>query len=629
MSPDSYWFHETTVALRWSATDDLGLERITLYHRFSQDNVSWSDWKIGAIDETMIGGSCNGTLLFTAPEDGFYQFFTTAMDIASKEENALIGPEVSIGIDSTRPIGSILIDDGANWSRSIVCDLELTFHHTLSETIEGILGVPLMRVRLSNGTDWSTVEWELPSPSRSWTLTSSDGLKEVRFQIRSLSGLVSETYVDGIGLDTVRPTGSIEFGPPLNYTRTPSIDLTLNFNDETSGVHLYRLSEDETFADVMWTIPTESIEWDLSGDDGTKILYYQIIDNAGWTSDLLSSPIILDRIPPSGSISISAGEEFTASFEVELFLEYEDETSGIERIRVWEEGAATIGDWTTPETFLTFELSPGDGEKKVYFKCRDHAGWESGLYSGSIILDTTPPEGSIVINEGDELSTSLDVVLHLTYFDEMVGVEAIRVSETEDLSGAEWSSPVEEMDWVFTPGDGVRRIFMQVVDGLDHISDVLNDSILLENTPPTVITVHPSDGQEDVGVNVTIRIEFSEPMDHTNLVRWFALSLSGHDIPGAFTWIENVTVLLFEPTDPLDHDTLYSMTIGNLAKDMSGNSIASEQSFTFRTVRAPVQNGNGGNGGGDDEGSLLWIIVLIVIALLSLGVVLIILRSRR
>ena len=105
----------------------------------------------------------------------------------------------TIKLDRTAPTGSITIDDYAAYTNSTSVALTLT----ATDTTSGVY-----QVRYSNDGVWDTEPWELPSPTKAWTLTSGDGARKVYFQIKDDAGLVSETYSDTIVLDTTSPTAN-------------------------------------------------------------------------------------------------------------------------------------------------------------------------------------------------------------------------------------------------------------------------------------------------------------------------------------------------------------------------------------------------------------------------------------
>jgi hypothetical protein len=139
----------------------------------------------------------------------------------------------TIGLDTTDPTGSIIINTDDPWTSSTSVTLTLTYNDATS-------GVD--KVRYSNdGSSWTA--WLDPGATYPWTLTSGDGTKTVYYEIRDNVGLIIQD-TDTIGLDTTDPTGSIIINNGDAWTNSTSVTLTLTYNDATSGVDKVRYSND-------------------------------------------------------------------------------------------------------------------------------------------------------------------------------------------------------------------------------------------------------------------------------------------------------------------------------------------------------------------------------------------------
>jgi hypothetical protein len=227
-----------------------------------------------------------------------------------------------IGLDTTNPAGSIVINNGDIWTNTTSILLTLNYN-------DGTSGIK--EVRFSNDlSTWS--DWEAPNPSRAWTLSNGDGpSKFVYYEIKDNADLVSR-FNDEIGLDTFSPSGSIVINDGDIWTNTTSVSLTLNYNDGTSGVKEVRYSNDSsTWTDWetanptrVWTLPT--------GDGSTIVVYYEVKDNADLVSQF-SDEIGLDTTNPSGSIVINDGDIWTNNTSISLTLNYNDGTSGVKEVR--------------------------------------------------------------------------------------------------------------------------------------------------------------------------------------------------------------------------------------------------------------------------------------------------------
>jgi hypothetical protein len=95
--------------------------------------------------------------------------------------------------------------------------------------------------------------------------------------------------------------------------------------------------------------------------------------------------------------------------------------------------------------------------------------------------DKTPPIGSIVINNGDQYTTSTSVSLTLTAYDPESGVKQVRYSNT-DVWGA-WEKISATKSWTLTSGDGVKTVYCQIKNNDNVVSSIYSDTITLKTEP--------------------------------------------------------------------------------------------------------------------------------------------------
>jgi len=104
-------------------------------------------------------------------------------------------------------------------------------------------------------------------------------------------------------------------------------------------------------------------------------------------------------------------------------------------------------------------------------------------------------------------------------------------------------------------------------------------------TKPTV-TSDPANNATGVAVSKLIVVTFSEAMDPTTISSLtYSLKQGSTSVPGAVSYIG--TKATFTPTSNLAYSKNYTGTITTGAKDMAGNALASNFTFTFTTGDAP------------------------------------------
>jgi hypothetical protein len=97
-----------------------------------------------------------------------------------------------------------------------------------------------------------------------------------------------------------------------------------------------------------------------------------------------------DKTPPTGTITINSGANYTNSSAVTLTLSCTDTRSGCSKMKFRNDKTT----WSAPKAYSkekSWRLSAGNGTKTVYVKFKDYAGNWSRAYSDTIVLDKRPP----------------------------------------------------------------------------------------------------------------------------------------------------------------------------------------------------------------------------------------------
>lgn len=120
----------------------------------------------------------------------------------------------------------------------------------------------------------------------------------------------------------------------------------------------------------------------------------------------------------------------------------------------------------------------------------------------------------------------------------------------------------------------------------------------LDTNLPTVISTDPVNGASSVLLTKIIRANFSEAMDPATInASTYTLSNGVTNVPGIVTY-SGVTAS-FTPSANLITNTTYTATITTGAKDLGGNAIASNYTWTFMTGatigQATINLGSAGN----------------------------------
>jgi len=110
---------------------------------------------------------------------------------------------------------------------------------------------------------------------------------------------------------------------------------------------------------------------------------------------------------------------------------------------------------------------------------------------------------------------------------------------------------------------------------------------------PTVIATSPVSDAVDVDINSKLRAKFSEAMDETSIHTGTVTVNNG--VTGTVAYDSTTMTAIFTPSVPLANETMYTVTISTGVKDLSGNSLANNYTWSFQTaatqdVTAPAVN---------------------------------------
>ena len=110
-----------------------------------------------------------------------------------------------------------------------------------------------------------------------------------------------------------------------------------------------------------------------------------------------------------------------------------------------------------------------------------------------------------------------------------------------------------------------------------------------DTTPPTVTSTSPAAGSSSAPVTGTARATFSEAIDSATVTgSSFTLTTSqGQAVPTSVSYTGSSRTATLTPSSPLAYGTSYTATVKGGAsgvKDLSGNALASDVSWSFTTV---------------------------------------------
>ena len=106
-----------------------------------------------------------------------------------------------------------------------------------------------------------------------------------------------------------------------------------------------------------------------------------------------------------------------------------------------------------------------------------------------------------------------------------------------------------------------------------------------DTTAPTVTSANPASGSVDIGIDTAITAVFSEAMDASSITTTtFSLD---NGATGTVSYDSTSRTARYSPSSSLNYNTIYTVTITTGVKDVAGNAIASNYSWSFTTANAP------------------------------------------
>ncbi|GAH61864.1 unnamed protein product, partial [marine sediment metagenome] len=223
------WRNIVPFTVTATAYDNTRVENVTLWYRYSSDGTDWTDWvSYGTDEDKPWSWSFTGS-------DGYYEFYSIAVDDYGNVEDPPSTADASIGIDTVKPVTTIILDGtiGENdWYTSSVAV-------TLSAT-DDTSGV---------GSTWYMLDSGI---SKLYTVpftVSSEGEHTVEYYSLDNAGNKEDTKSVDLKIDKTSPATEHEFDGVIGKEGwfVSDVIVTLSAIDATSGVNYtkYKLDDGE------------------------------------------------------------------------------------------------------------------------------------------------------------------------------------------------------------------------------------------------------------------------------------------------------------------------------------------------------------------------------------------------
>ena len=412
VAPLPIWKKAVPFAVTATAYDNTGVANVTLWSRYSSNGTAWTEWTAYGIDE-MAPWSWS----FTS-SDGYYQFYSIAVDDYGNVEEAPSVADASTGIDTTKPVTTIGLTGtmgGDNWYTSVVTV-------ALSAT-DALSGVESMWYQIDSGL------WHFYTAPFT---VSGDGTHMVRYYSFDRAGNQEVANSVSFKIDTTAPTTTHTLVGIIGSQGwyITNVTITLSANDVTSGVNYtkYKLNNGS------WIIYTGSF---VVTTNGNYTLYYCSVDFAGNTeaTKQVAFKIQHDVLPPVTTHEFDGimGENNWFINAVTVTLSAVDDSAGVASTKY----KLDAGAWTTyTGAFLVTEDA---AVHTLYYYSVDKVGNREENKSATLKIDRTKPTINLTVEK-----TGLNKwLLTATVSDETSGIAKVDFYVDSEFVGEDAEAPYE------------------------------------------------------------------------------------------------------------------------------------------------------------------------------------------
>ncbi|MFA4889133.1 MAG: alpha/beta fold hydrolase [Candidatus Omnitrophota bacterium] len=229
---------------------------------------------------------------------------------------------------------------------------------------------------------------------------------------------------------------------------------------------------------------TEATILDLNLASG-KTYYFAVKAKSGagiWSEPGFSDGITVDTEAPVTEASGIDGLWHNQA--VTVTLNSSDSVSGVDKIYYSLDGSSPSIEYKGPVV-----VGP-EGEYTLRYYAIDKVGNKETVKSAGkkILIDTTPPVGTLFIENGNSFSRSREVGLNIVTSESSCQLRLSNNSSSWDF--AQPYSPA--LNWALPLVDGSKIVYAQLIDKAGNYSQVFSSSIILDQAPPVKPTIDTS-----------------------------------------------------------------------------------------------------------------------------------------
>ena len=313
-------------------------------------------------------------------------------------------------------------------------------------------------------------------------------------------------------------------------------------------------------------------------------------------------PTITSRSPSAGATGVAVDTNIVLTFSESMNRSATVNAISIETSD--NEPVVAAYSWNDDSTVLTYNPNDDLAEDTTYdvfvgTGARDAAGNSlAGSETWSFrTIDTTTPTVSSVSPAHGAAEVTRDANIVVTFSEPMDRSAAEDAFSLENRGGSSvagafsWNADSTVM--TFDPASFLANHTTYDAEVGTGATDAAGNALATEEiwtfetvdtTPPSISSVSPADGAEDVARNTNVVVTFSEAMDRSSAEAAFSLKRGTESVSGAFSWNEDSTVMTFDPASDLANSSLHDAEVGTGVMDAQGNGLDAVKTWSFETA---------------------------------------------
>ncbi len=380
-----------------------------------------------------------------------------------------------IALDREKPDGRIEVNNGEWQTLQPLVDVSLYAE-----------GADFMRIGLSE--DLKNIPWMSYKESITINLGVTRGTRTIYAEFKDEAGNISTKLFDSVSyaILPVRNSVEIDGGKAATNAKDAKVSLQLRSRNATQMI----VSNDADFQGASWEPFNSEKQWQLPDSDGRHVVYAKFKSITETESEIVTDTIILDRLAPVGNVTLKLREESERDPVLDIYPE---------------SATATTMQIASTDNFQglyweAYREGPipirytSRGEKRIFMRFRDEAGNESEVVSDTIILAIYPFAAEFTIDNGKQYCTDPDKKVTLSIF--CRAAEEMMVSNLASFEGATWEKFSISKEWILAGEDGKKAVFMKFRSETGHESELLQQNIELDRSPPQNAQIVLNNGEE-------------------------------------------------------------------------------------------------------------------------------------